>query len=269
MIGWLLALQGAILDVAAQGDRRAEAEQGEVRVDGKRVECSIAQIAGVAFAPDGAIVVFGGKPGQVGEVEVVGRWKAGEHADMVNAVAFGPGWIATASHDTTVHVRDARNGRLLRKLEGHTGPALALAARPDGSLIVSAGADRTIRVWDPSNGELKRVISNHGDRVGALAWSPDGRMLASGSRDRTVRLWQPEIGRLVKFVRGHEGEILDLAWGEGALVSAGSDGKVRVIDADSASIAQEHDAGGCVTAVALAGAREILAAAGRLRRWPR
>jgi WD40 repeat protein len=267
MIWILLAAQGSAIDVAVHGERVAVAEQGKVEVDGRGIETSIPQIAGIAFAPDGALAVFGGRPGSSGEIELVGRWRAGDHADMVNAVAFGPDWVATGSHDRTIVVRD-RGGRLLRRLEGHTGPILALAAKPDGSLLVSAGIDRTLRVWDPRTGELKRSISNHGDRVGAMAFSPDGRRLASGSRDRTVRIWEPEIGRLVKIVRGHEGEILDLAWGE-RLVSACSDGMVRVLDEVEARAERELDAGGIPCAVAVAGARILATVRGEVRSWER
>jgi WD40 repeat protein len=197
-------------------------------------------------------------------VEAVGRWRIADHADLVNAVAFGPDWVATGSQDKTIVVRDG-NGKPLRTLSGHTAGVLALAASPDGTRLVSSGVDRTIRVWNPATGELLRTITNHGDRVGALAFSPDGKYLASGSRDRSVRIWQPEIGRLVRIVKHHDGEILDLAWTD-ILVSACSDGKVRHIDTDT--IVKEYDAGGYIHAVAVT-SKEILAVSSKLHRWVR
>lgn len=266
MIWLVLAAQGGAIDVAVHGNRVAVAEQGRILVDGHVVETGIEQLSGVAFAPDGTPMAFGGRPGQEGAVAVVGKWRAGDHSDMVNAVAFGTDWIATGSHDRTIIVRDW-SGRFLRRLEGHTGPVLALAARPDGRILVSAGADRALRVWDPQTGERKRSMSNHGDRVGAIVYSPDGRYLASGGRDRTVRIWQPEIGRLVKIIRGHEGEVLDLAWG-GTLVSAAADGKVRALDWVEACVLEERAVkGGTPMGVAIAGKRVFIAAGDGVDCW--
>lgn len=260
-----LLLLAQVVDLAVREGAVAEARADGVTLDGKPVRTSVVQVAGVTFARDGALLVFGGRPGRSGQLERVGGWSVNDHEDTINAAACGDGWIATASHDRTIAVRDPSNGRRLRALEGHTGGVLALAVSPDGRVLASGGEDATIRVWNAATGALVRTIANHHDRVGALAWSPDGRYLASGSRDRTVRLWQPEIGRLVRIVRGHEGEVLDLAWGPGALVSGCADGQVRLIDESSAAIVKPFEAGGYVSAVAVT-ATEIL---GGEKRWAR
>ncbi len=258
----ILLLLAQVIDVASRGESLAIARQDGVTLDGREVKTTVSQIAGVAFAPDGSLCIFGGRPGKAGEAQLVGSWSASDHEDMVSAVAFGDSWVATGSHDRTIAIRG------VRKLEGHAGAVLALAAH--GKMLASGGADATIRLWEPATGELKRTIVNHGDRVGALAWSPDGKYLASGSRDRTVRIWQPEIGRLVRIVRGHDGEVTALAWGKGALVSGCADGKVRVIDEGSDAILATHDAGGHVSAVAVTEKQIVVAAAGpELRRWGR
>jgi len=210
----------------------------------------------------------GGLAGSRGEVRI---WEDGKllhrieaHADLVYRVAWSEDgrFLFTAGGDSKVGVIDAEAGRLVETLEGHTGPVLALAVR--GGTLVSGGADRTLRVW--KDGKLVRTIANHWEPVHALAWSPDGRYLASGSADRTVRVWQPEIGRLVRIVKGHEGAVLDLAWTEKHLVSASSDGKVRLIAPDDVSILKSLEiSGDWINTVVAAGPRLRAGdAAGRL-----
>ena len=202
------------------------------------------------------IAECGGRAAERGEVRLWegGRlvWKIDAHRDLIYRIAWsGDGKLLyTAGGDKRIGVIDASTGRVVRSLEGHTGPVLALAVR--GDVLVSAGADRTIRVWNAR--KPVRTITNHWKPVHALAFSPDGKYLASGSADKTVRIWQPEIGRLVRIVRGHEGTILDLAWTSRSLFSACADGKVRLIDADNARIKGVlHDHGDWVNALCPAG----------------
>jgi WD40 repeat protein len=259
-----VALLVQVIAVAAQGDSLAVVTQSELRRDGAPVPHRIPQPVGAAFAPDGGLLVFGGTAGERGLLEFGGRIVEG-HADLVMAVAFGPGWIATGSADRTIGLLGP-DGVRRRTLEGHTGAVLAVAVSPDGSLLVSGGADATLRVWDPSGGRLLRVLANHGDRVNALAWSPDGRYLASAGRDRTVRIWQPGIGRMVRILP-HDAEVLALAWPD-ELVSASADGKVRVFGDAGLRTLAEHDVGARAVSIAV-GKGEILVAAGSVRRLPR
>lgn len=258
MSAFLLA---QVVAVAVHGGSTAVAAQGGVTLDGKAVAVSVPQIAGVAFSRDGRLAVFGGRPGERGEVDF-GGWKASDAADVVNAVAFGPDWLAAASQDRTI-VLYSLDGKRLRTMRGHASAVVTVAASPDGRTLVSGGADATLRVWDPASGELKRTIANHGDRVNALAWSPDGRFLASASRDRTVRIWQPEIGRLVRIVK-HDAEVLDVAWPDD-VVTASADGMIRIVDAGSDATRRTIEAGGRVSSVAST-ALEVKAAAGGVLR---
>jgi WD40 repeat protein len=68
-----------------------------------------------------------------------------------------------------------------------------------------------------------------------IGGEPSRFLCASGSEDKTVRVWQPAVGRMVRIVRGHDGPIFAAAYSmDGArLYSAGKEGIVRAIDADS------------------------------------
>jgi len=73
--------------------------------------------------------------------------------------------------------------------QGHTGPARALAVRPDGRQFSSAG-DRTVRLWDLARAARQLVLTGHTDEVFDVRYSPDGTRLCSAARDGTVRIWE-------------------------------------------------------------------------------
>jgi len=83
--------------------------------------------------------------------------------------------LASASKDSTVKVWNARTGRCLFSLSGHTDCVEALRWGGAG-LLYSASRDRTIKVWAITDagaaseaGKLARTLSGHGHRVNSLA----------------------------------------------------------------------------------------------------
>jgi WD40 repeat protein len=55
--------------------------------------------------------------------------------------------VASGSQDRTVKLWEARTGRLLATMAGHTGGVRSVAFAPDGTLLVSAGNDGSILIW--------------------------------------------------------------------------------------------------------------------------
>jgi WD40 repeat protein len=95
----------------------------------------------------------------------------------------------TGYEDSTIRVCDAHTGKLLTKLEGHTGWIGELVFSHDGRWLASAAADQSIRLWDTSSWTEAMVFRGHGDEVHAVAFSPDGATLASASKDGSIMLW--------------------------------------------------------------------------------
>lgn len=165
----------------------------------------------VSFSRNGeSLYLCGGIPGESGEVlclawpELHVRWRQVVSEDVAYTIALSPDArvIAVACHDHSIRLLNASDGKLIKKLTGHSKPVRSVRFLND-ELMVSAGIDMSIRVWKTDGWTIRRTLKNHRQAVTSLAVSPAPGLtiLASGSDDRTVRFWQPEIGRMVRFRR--------------------------------------------------------------------
>jgi WD40 repeat protein len=135
-----------------------------------------------------------------------------------------------------LNIWDARQGRLVRALWGHTGSITAVRWRPDSQQLLSVAADNTARLWDiaslagPSNVvSPSQVLHGFMDKVQALAWSPDGSRVASANADGGIRIWDGQTGQPLDTLPDTQGALAALAWspdGQG-LASAGAAEWVR------------------------------------------
>ncbi len=270
-----------VLLAAATGE-----ELGSFTCDGERA-------LSLAFQSNGQLLAVGtGSPSEKGSVRLLDwRQKKWLHvlatnSDGVTSVAFSPDGksLAAASSDkrAAVYHIEADGAKLtpVLALTGHSGAVQAIAFSPDGQTLVTASMDRSLKVWAATDGRLIRSFGQHTDAVQALAFrlapsaQPDAPpYCASGSDDRTVRVWQPTLGRMVRIVRHHDGAVLALAFASDgrSLFSAGKEGLIRRIDADSDEILGEWRASSdWIYSLALSPDGKTLATgdwSGTVRRW--
>lgn len=110
-------------------------------------------------------------------------------------LAVGSGDALNPTLAADVQVWDATDGRLLRRLKGHSAPVNGLAFSPDGQRLVTAswdmnrGAVGEVKVWDAAGGVEILTLPGHQ----TVAFSSDGRLLASVGSDvfgsAVVKIW--------------------------------------------------------------------------------
>ena len=187
----------------------------------KRVRTRSERAYGMAFLPDGKLVVAGGRPGQEGDLKVY---------DLNGG---------TPKTENGVAVLDGVNDRavMLKQLLEADDSVLCVAVSPDGKKLASGGCDRLVNVWDLSGGianaRLEQTIENHADWVFGVAFSPDGKRLLTASRDKTAKVWDLAAKESVLTFPDHQNYVYAVAVkGDGKLgYSVGEDNQLRTFNA--------------------------------------
>jgi WD40 repeat protein len=168
------------------------------------------------------------------------------------AVAFSPSDRILASsggaklpEDNAVKLWDARTGKPMRTLRGHTSWVNSVAFSPDSRILASAGSrDGSVRLWDVQTGQLRQTIKVEQGYVISVAFSPDGRWLASGSysvEDTTgrARLWDARTGQLKLSWNERGNGVASVAFSPDSKILAGvSNEKVELWNVPSGKLRQ-------------------------------
>jgi WD40 repeat protein len=134
----------------------------------------------------------------------------GHHA-FVNGVAFSPDGTLVVSGsgrvglDNSVKLWNSRSGELLHTFSGHAAPVYYVAFGRGGRLVLSADRKRTVKVWDTL--DKRELISLSLEApyhvLNWISFRPDGEQFAVGCPDNTIQIRQGQTGQLIRVLRGH------------------------------------------------------------------
>ncbi|NXK59180.1 ZN106 protein, partial [Sylvietta virens] len=135
--------------------------------------------------------------------------------------------LVVGSYDCTISVRDARNGLLLRTLEGHSKTILCMKASVVNDLVFSGSSDQSVHAHNIHTGELVRIYKGHNHAVTVV--NILGKVMVTACLDKFVRVYELQSHDRLQVYGGHTDMIMCMTIHKSMIYTGCYDGSVRAV----------------------------------------
>ncbi|XP_072219027.1 zinc finger protein 106 [Leuresthes tenuis] len=133
--------------------------------------------------------------------------------------------LLVGSYDSTISVRDAKSGLLLRSLEGHTKTVLCMKVVND--LVFSGSSDTSVHAHNIHTGELVRIYKGHGHAVTSIVIL--GKVMVTACLDELVRVYELQSHDRLQVYGGHSDMVMCMAVHKSVIYTGCYDGSVQAV----------------------------------------
>ncbi|XP_008395762.1 zinc finger protein 106 isoform X2 [Poecilia reticulata] len=133
--------------------------------------------------------------------------------------------LLVGSYDSTISVRDAKSGLLLRTLEGHTKTVLCMKVVND--LVFSGSSDTSVHAHNIHTGELVRIYKGHGHAVTSIVIL--GKVMVTACVDKLVRVYELQSHDRLQVYGGHSDMVMCMAVHKSVIYTGCYDGTVQAV----------------------------------------
>ncbi|NXJ07606.1 ZN106 protein, partial [Odontophorus gujanensis] len=135
--------------------------------------------------------------------------------------------LVVGSYDCTISVRDARNGLLLRTLEGHSKTILCMKASVVNDLVFSGSSDQSVHAHNIHTGELVRIYKGHNHAVTVV--NILGKVMVTACLDKFVRVYELQSHDRLQVYGGHSDMIMCMTIHKSMIYTGCYDGSIRAV----------------------------------------
>ncbi|KAM8834179.1 zinc finger protein 106 [Synchiropus picturatus] len=133
--------------------------------------------------------------------------------------------LLVSSYDNTISVRDAKNGLLLRTLQGHTKTVLCMTVVND--LVFSGSSDHCVHAHNIHTGELVRVYKGHTHAVTVVVIL--GKVMVTACLDKLVHVYDLESGKQLVVYGGHKDMVTCMTVHQDMIYTGCYDGSMKAV----------------------------------------
>ncbi|XP_059505318.1 zinc finger protein 106 isoform X2 [Stegostoma tigrinum] len=133
--------------------------------------------------------------------------------------------LLVGSYDCTISVRDARNGLLLRTLEGHTKTVLCMKVVND--LVFSGSSDQSVHAHNIHTGELVRIYKGHNHAVTVV--NILGKVMVTACLDKLVRVYELQSHDRLQVYGGHKDMLMCMVIHKSMIYTGCYDGSIQAV----------------------------------------
>lgn len=133
--------------------------------------------------------------------------------------------LLVGSYDSTISVRDAKSGLLLRTLEGHSKTVLCL--KVVNNLVFSGSSDTSVHAHNIHSGELAQIYKGHGHAVTSIVIL--GKVMVTACLDKLVRVYELQSHDRLQVYGGHGDMIMCLAIHRSVMYTGCYDGSIHAV----------------------------------------
>ncbi|XP_051943016.1 zinc finger protein 106 [Hippocampus zosterae] len=134
--------------------------------------------------------------------------------------------LLAGSYDSTISVRDAKTGLLLRTLEGHTKTVLCIKVVND--LVFSGSSDQCVFAHNIHSGELLRIYKGHSHAVTVV--TVVGKVMVTACLDKQVRVYDIQSREQLQVYTGHSDMVTSMTVHQSKIYTGCYDGSVQAVE---------------------------------------
>ncbi|XP_037304771.1 zinc finger protein 106 [Pungitius pungitius] len=133
--------------------------------------------------------------------------------------------LLVGSYDSSITVRDAKSGLLLRTLQGHTKTVLCMKVVND--LVFSGSSDTSVHAHNIHTGELVRIYKGHDHAVTSIVIL--GKVMVTACLDKLVRVYELQSHDRLQVYGGHTDMVMCMAVYKSVVYTGCYDGTVQAV----------------------------------------
>lgn len=168
------------------------------------------------------------------------------YSGSITKTITGEIYVAAGTVMDGVLIWNLKSSKIKYHLKDHEGSIFAVKVDNAANYIISCSDDRSIKAYDFHSGKLLASGWGHGSRIWSLLFgnmSGSALQIVSTGEDCSTRIWEYNNTSTLQCTKNyeycHEGKHIwsgdaDIS-GVQALVTGGADGKVRLLDTNSAA----------------------------------